>query len=585
MIADQITPSNEGRGYVLRRIIRRASRHGKLLGIQGSFLVDLSNKVIDVSGEAYPELVEKKNYIQTIIAKEEERFAATLDQGSAILNEYLDALKAKGEKILPGDQLFKLYDTYGFPRELTEEIIAEEGFSADVEGFNACMQAQKEAARAGRKDTSDEAWKDAVAVDVPETVFVGYETLNADAKILAIYEGSPAEKTEAGKEAIVYLDKTPFYAEGGGQASDNGIMTTENCRARVISVEKTKGIFAHRVFVEEGTLEVGNTVSCQVNAAKRNATARNHTATHLLQKALQTVVGSHVEQAGSSVNENALRFDFSHFEAVTKEQLAEVERIVNEKILEFLPVETCETSMKEAQEMGAMALFGEKYGDNVRVVNCGGWSIELCGGTHVANIGQIGAFKIVSESGVASGVRRIEAVTGIGVLQKAVEAEKTVVQVAEALKANTSAVVQKAVSVTEELKDVKKELEDFKKAAMGSEVGDMVKSAKEINGIKLVCKEFADYNINDLRGLSDDIKAEHKGIVMIFATVNGSKVTFLVSITDDLLEKGLHAGNMIKQIAAAAGGGGGGKADMAQAGAKDPSKINDAFAVAETLLS
>lgn len=585
MIADQITPSNEGRGYVLRRIIRRASRHGKLLGIQGSFLVDLSNKVIDVSGEAYPELVEKKNYIQTIIAKEEERFAATLDQGSAILNEYLDALKAKGEKILPGDQLFKLYDTYGFPRELTEEIIAEEGFSADVEGFNACMQAQKEAARAGRKDTSDEAWKDAVAVDVPETVFVGYETLNADAKILAIYEGSPAEKTEAGKEAIVYLDKTPFYAEGGGQASDNGIMTTENCRARVISVEKTKGIFAHRVFVEEGTLEVGNTVSCQVNAAKRNATARNHTATHLLQKALQTVVGSHVEQAGSSVNENALRFDFSHFEAVTKEQLAEVERIVNEKILEFLPVETCETSMKEAQEMGAMALFGEKYGDNVRVVNCGGWSIELCGGTHVANIGQIGAFKIVSESGVASGVRRIEAVTGIGVLQKAVEAEKTVVQVAEALKANTSAVVQKAVSVTEELKDVKKELEDFKKAAMGSEVGDMVKSAKEINGIKLVCKEFADYNINDLRGLSDDIKAEHKGIVMVFATVNGSKVTFLVSITDDLLEKGLHAGNMIKQIAAAAGGGGGGKADMAQAGAKDPSKINDAFAVAETLLS
>ena len=570
---------------MLRRIIRRASRHGKLLGIQGSFLVDLSNKVIDVSGEAYPELVEKKNYIQTIIAKEEERFAATLDQGSAILNEYLDALKAKGEKILPGDQLFKLYDTYGFPRELTEEIIAEEGFSADVEGFNACMQAQKEAARAGRKDTSDEAWKDAVAVDVPETVFVGYETLNADAKILAIYEGSPAEKTEAGKEAIVYLDKTPFYAEGGGQASDNGIMTTENCRARVISVEKTKGIFAHRVFVEEGTLEVGNTVSCQVNAAKRNATARNHTATHLLQKALQTVVGSHVEQAGSSVNENALRFDFSHFEAVTKEQLAEVERIVNEKILEFLPVETCETSMKEAQEMGAMALFGEKYGDNVRVVNCGGWSIELCGGTHVANIGQIGAFKIVSESGVASGVRRIEAVTGIGVLQKAVEAEKTVVQVAEALKANTSAVVQKAVSVTEELKDVKKELEDFKKAAMGSEVGDMVKSAKEINGIKLVCKEFADYNINDLRGLSDDIKAEHKGIVMVFATVNGSKVTFLVSITDDLLEKGLHAGNMIKQIAAAAGGGGGGKADMAQAGAKDPSKINDAFAVAETLLS
>lgn len=585
MIADQITPSNEGRGYVLRRIIRRASRHGKLLGIKGNFLVELSNKVIEVSGEAYPELVEKKDYIQTIIAKEEERFAATLDQGSAILNEYLDELKAKGEKTLSGDKLFKLYDTYGFPRELTEEIIAEEGFDADVEGFDACMQAQKEAARAGRKDTSDEAWKDAVAVDVPETLFVGYDTLTAEAEVLAIYEGSPAEKVEAGKEATVYLDRTPFYAEGGGQASDNGIMSTESCRAKVVSVEKTKGIFAHRVLIEEGTLEVGNKVSCQVNAAKRNATARNHTATHLLQKALQTVVGSHVEQAGSSVNENSLRFDFSHFEAVSREQLAEVERILNEKILEFLPVETCETSMKEAEAMGAMALFGEKYGDMVRVVNCGGWSIELCGGTHVSNIGQIGVFKIVSESGVASGVRRIEAVTGTGVLQRAVEAEKTVAQVAEVLKANTSAVVQKATAVTEELKDVKKELEDFKKAAMGSEVGDMVKSAKEINGVKLVCREFADYNINDLRGLSDDIKAEYKGIVMVLATVNGPKVTFLVSVTDDLVEKGIHAGNMIKQIAAAAGGGGGGKADMAQAGAKDPSKINDAFAVAEKLLS
>ena len=285
------------------------------------------------------------------------------------------------------------------------------------------------------------------------------------------------------------------------------------------------------------------------------------------------------------MNENSLRFDFSHFEAVSREQLAEVERILNEKILEFLPVETCEISMKEAEAMGAMALFGEKYGDMVRVVNCGGWSIELCGGTHVSNIGQIGVFKIVSESGVASGVRRIEAVTGTGVLQRAVEAEKTVAQVAEVLKANTSAVVQKATAVTEELKDVKKELEDFKKAAMGSEVGDMVKSAKEINGVKLVCREFADYNINDLRGLSDDIKAEYKGIVMVLATVNGPKVTFLVSVTDDLVEKGIHAGNMIKQIAAAAGGGGGGKADMAQAGAKDPSKINDAFAVAEKLLS
>lgn len=296
-------------------------------------------------------------------------------------------------------------------------------------------------------------------------------------------------------------------------------------------------------------------------------------------------MGAHVEQAGSSVNENTLRFDFTHFEGVTPEQLAQVELMVNEKITEFMPVTTVETSMKEAQEMGAMALFGEKYGDKVRVVNCGDFSIELCGGTHVANTGQIGVFKIVSEAGVASGVRRIEAVTGTGVLLKAMEAEETVKQIAENLKTNPAAVVQKSASIVEELKDTKKELEDFKKAAMGSEVDDMVKEAKEIGGIKLVTKEFKDYNINDLRNLSDDIKAQHKGIVMVFATVNGPKVTFLVSITDDLLAKGLHAGNMIKQIAAACGGGGGGKADMAQAGAKDPTKISAAFKVAEELLS
>ncbi|MDD6042777.1 MAG: alanine--tRNA ligase, partial [Eubacteriaceae bacterium] len=395
MIADQITPSNEGRGYVLRRIIRRASRHGKLLGIKDKFLVELSNKVIEVSGDAYPELVEKKDYIQTIIAKEEEKFAATLDQGSAILKEYVDEMKAAGETVLSGDRLFKLYDTYGFPRELTEEIIAEEGFSADVDGFNKCMQIQKEIARAGRKDTSDEAWKDAVAVDVPETEFVGYDTLSCEAKVLAIYAGSPKDAALEGENAIVYLDRTLFYAEGGGQVTDKGIMSTDKCQIEVLSVEKSKGIFAHKVVVNKGTLSVGDVVDCLVDKAKRHATARNHTATHLLQKALQTVVGSHVEQAGSSVNENSLRFDFSHFEGVTKEQLTEVEALVNDKILEFLPVDICETSMKEAEAMGAMALFGEKYGDTVRVVNCGGWSMELCGGTHVSNTGQIGAFKII----------------------------------------------------------------------------------------------------------------------------------------------------------------------------------------------
>ncbi len=592
MISDNITPSNEGRGYVLRRIIRRAVRHGKLLGIEGKFLVELSNRVIEVSGEAYPELIEKKDMIQTVIDREEEGFASTLLMGSEILKGYVEDLKKShggnlGDVKLLGEHIFKLYDTYGFPVELTQEILAEDGIKADVEGFRTHMQEQREKARKGRKDTSGEAWKDANAdLDLPETVFTGYETLEDEAAVLAIYkDGEEAEAADTFENAIVYLDKTPFYAEGGGQATDNGIMLTDDAHVKVISVTKSQGLFAHKVLVEKGTLKKGDKVNCVVNIFTRNATARNHTATHLLQKALRDVVGTHVEQAGSSVNEEELRFDFSHYEAVTQEQLEQVELLVNQKIMEFLPVTTCEATMAEAQQMGAMALFGEKYGDKVRVVNAGDWAVELCGGTHVENTGQIGVFKIVSEGGVASGVRRITAVTGMGVLLKAQESEATVKNIAEALKSNVAAVEQKAVSIVEELKASKKELEDFKKAAMGSEVDDMVNSAKEIGGVKLVMKEFADYNINDLRNLSDDIKASHKGVMMVFATVNGPKVTFLVSLTDDLLEQGLHAGKMIKEIAAACGGGGGGKADMAQAGAKDPSKISDAFAVAEKLLS
>ena len=587
MIADGILPSNEGRGYVLRRLIRRAARHGRILGIEGSFLAGLSDKVIEVSGDAYPELVEKRDYIQKIISVEEEKFASTIDQGSSILNSYIDELKAEGRDVLSGEAVFKLYDTYGFPLELTEEILREAGCRADVEGFNANMQRQKDMARAGRKASDEEGWKEAVSVvDVPETVFTGYEHLEEEAEVLAIYvDGKEVDSAEIYQNAAVYLDRTPFYAEGGGQVSDNGFMSTDGCQVKVLSVEKSHGVYAHKVLIEKGTLYKGDRVQCGVNIFKRNAAARNHTATHLLQKALQEIVGTHVQQAGSSVSEDALRFDFTHFEAVSPQLLEQIEQLVNQKITEFLPVETCETSMKEAQEMGAMALFGEKYADQVRVVSCGGWSIELCGGTHVDNTGQIGAFRIVSESGVASGVRRIEAVTGTGVLLRAIEAELTVAQIADALKTNTSAVLQKAASVIEELREAKKELEEFKKAAMGGEVDKMMAQAKEIGKIKLITREFRDYSIGDLRTLSDDMKKAYKGVVMVFATVNGPKVTFLVSVTDDLLAEGLHAGNMVKKIAAACGGGGGGKADMAQAGAKDPSKIPDAFKVAEELLS
>lgn len=587
MIADGIMPSNEGRGYVLRRLLRRAARHGRLLGIKGAFLSELSNKVIEVSGEAYPELVEKKDYIQKIISVEEEKFASTIDQGEAIISEYVAQLKACDKTILDGEKAFKLYDTYGFPLELTEEILKENGMTSDTDGFAENMRRQKEQGRSRRKNTECEAWKENKSlVDVEETQFTGYNSTIGTGRVVAIIdENGVLEEATAGQNVRIFLDKTPFYPEGGGQVCDNGILSTSTGKAHVFSVEKNDGVIAHCCELLDGTINLGDEMQCIVDVPKRNCTARNHTATHLLQKALREVLGSHVQQSGSSVNEKILRFDFSHFEAMTDNEIQLVENKVNEKINEFLPVNVAEMSMLEAQKSGAMALFGEKYGDKVRVVNTGDWSIELCGGTHVNNTGEIGAFKIISESGIASGVRRIEAVTGTNVLEEAKKAEKIISDTAQIFKCNKNLLADKAKNISDELKSLKKELEDIKKAAMGGEADKLASAAVEINGIKLITKEFADYNINDLRGLSDDIKASNKNICMVFAAVNGEKVTFLVSLTDDLVERGLHAGKMIKEIAQAAGGGGGGKADMAQAGAKDVSKIKDAFSVAEKLLS
>ncbi len=586
MIADGIMPSNEGRGYVLRRLLRRAARHGRILGIEGPFLAELSDKVIEVSGEAYPELVEKKDYIQKIISVEEEKFASTIEQGEEIIAHYVEELKILGKNVLDGEKVFKLYDTFGFPLELTEEILAENGMTADTEGFAQNMKRQKELARTSRKVGEDEAWRGAeIELDVPETEFTGYEKLQDECKVLALIDESGiTSAVSEGHKVKVVLDKTPFYAEGGGQVNDNGFMSTQEITVKIDKVEKKDGIFYHSGTVDKGTLKTGDMILAHVDNIKRNKTARNHTATHLLQKALRNVLGSHVQQAGSMVNEKVLRFDFSHFEALTKEQLSQVEKIVNDAINEFMEVTCREMSMEEAQAAGAMALFGEKYGNVVRVVNAGGWSIELCGGTHVRNTGEIGAFKIISEGGIASGIRRIEAVTGTGVLEEALKSEAIIDRACEPLKCNQNALSDKVKSISDELKAVKKELDDLKKAAMGGEADSLVTNAKDVNGVKLITKEFVDCSINDMRNLSDDIKAAHKGIVMVFAAVNNGKVTFLVSITDDLVEKGLHAGDMVKQIAAACGGGGGGKADMAQAGAKDVSKINDAFTVAENLL-
>ena len=587
MIGDRIIPSNEGRGYVLRRLLRRAARHLRLLGVKDNFLQVLAQKVIDLSKSAYPELEQNRDYITKIITAEEEKFAATIDQGTTIIAEYIDELKKSNKTVLDGEKVFKLYDTFGFPLELTQEILEEHGFTADEAGFNANMEHQRETARAARKSQADEGWADSSAsYDIDgNTEFTGYDKAKDTAKVIALLlDGKSVSEINAGDTAIVALDKTPFYAEGGGQTADIGTISTGNFSAEVLGVSKLGDAIGHKVTVTEGILKTGMEVSCEVSPLHRNSVARNHTATHLLHKALHKILGDHVQQAGSSVTASGLRFDFNHFDALSRDELSKIEKFVNEKIDLFMPVVTKEMSLKEATECGAIGLFGEKYENDVRVVSIDDVSMELCGGTHVANTGQIGAFKITSEAGVAAGTRRIEAITGQEILIQLNEKEELIKAASEKIKTIPSLFLQKVSALYDEAKSHKKELEELKRQASGDIAGELVSDAKVIKDVKLITKAFSGYDIDQLRTLSDEIKANNKGIVMVFATENDEKVTFLVSVTDDLLDKGYHAGNMIKQIAAACGGGGGGKADMAQAGAKDPSKINDAFAVAESLI-
>ncbi len=589
MIGDGILPSNEGRGYVLRRLLRRAARHGKLLGIEGPFLADLSARVVEVSGDAYPEIRERQDYIHRILSIEEEKFSKTIDQGMAVLLADVEELKASGAKVLSGDKVFRLYDTFGFPIELTQEILSEQGFGVDEAGFQANMEKQKETARSARRSDMDEGWADEAALyaDLPATEFLGYEQLEAEATVLAIFSGGGAvDSLEEGESGRVIFDRSPLYAEMGGQATDTGAVESDAFRGSVEAVSKVKEIFVHRVTALAGSLQKGDKVSLRVDLLRRNETARNHTATHILHAALRQVLGTHVEQAGSSVTGETLRFDFTHFEAISAEDLAKIEALVNEKISSFLPVHTDVMSIEEAHKTGAMSLFGEKYGATVRVVSVGDFSREFCGGTHLSNAGQIGAFKILSESSVAAGVRRIEAVTGLGVYRKLQADEALLKETADALKCHVDALGSRAKALSEEMRAAKKEVEELKKQNMASLSDDLGADTIEIKGVKLLRKRFdsAEYELADLRSLCDEIRAKQKATVIVFALESADKVSFLVSLTDDLQEKGYHAGKMIKEIAAAAGGGGGGKADMAQAGAKDPSKIEDAFKVAETLL-
>ena len=587
MIGDGILPSNEGRGYILRRLLRRAARHGRLLGIQGAFINDVAEKVFEQYGEAYPELIERKEYIRKIISIEEAKFDQTIESGSAVLEEYMRAADTAGTKQLTGEQVFKLYDTFGFPIELTEEIAGEQGYTVDEEGFRAKMQAQKEQARAARKAEDNEGWLDESAMfkDFPATEFTGYDSLAMDAKVLGLVRGMSSLKSAGeGEEVRIVLDRTPFYGEGGGQVGDTGVIESDGFTAAVTDTIKVGSVYVHKAVITAGEVSVGDTVTACVDALRRHAIARNHTATHLLQKALRQVLGDHVEQAGSLVNEEELRFDFTHFEAISREDLAKVESIVNTEILKFTDVETKVMPIEEAKQLGAMMLFGEKYGDTVRVVNVPDFSMEFCGGTHVANVGQIGCLHIVSESGVAAGTRRIVAVTGSSVNNLLNDEQDRIASAAASLKTTEANLEKRAEDVAAELRAVKKELEELKAKAAQEGAGDLVKNAKAIGEAKLIAQTFEGAGIDELRGLSDQIKATEKGIVMVFAGVNGEKATLMVSVTDDLTEKGYHAGNMIKEIAKAAGGGGGGKADMAQAGAKDISKLPDAFAKAEELL-
>ncbi len=586
MIGDGITPGNEGREYVLRRLIRRAARHGRILGIEGSFLSKLCGKVIDVSAGAYPELENRRVMIQKVVSAEEDRFAATIDQGMKIINGYIDELRQDGKTVLDGRKAFKLHDTYGFPIDLTREILEESGYAVDTEGFESAMAEQKDRSHV-EQDMEGAGWDEA-SVDFmtdEETVFTGYDTLVDHSIIKSILcDNKPVSSVKEGDSCVVVLDRTPFYAESGGQASDTGYIYNDNCKVEITDVKKINKVFTHKATILSGELRTGDTVEAMPLAVARNRTSANHTATHMLQKALQEILGDHVKQSGSSVTKDGLRFDFNHFQAMTADEIKRVEDTVNNKISHFIDVTTDVMSAEEAFETGAMALFGEKYGDTVRVVSIGDYSKELCGGTHVRNSGQIGAFKILSESGVASGVRRIEAVTGLGILEKYNEDEAIINDTAAAVKSKRDMLAEKSAALVDEVKSLKKEIEELKKAEMNKGLGNLIDEAREINGRRLITKQFDDYNINDLRALSDTIKAENKNVAMVFAAVSGGKVTFLVSLTDDLVQDGLHAGKMIKEIAAAAGGGGGGKADMAQAGAKDPGRVQDAFDKAAELL-
>ena len=584
MISDGIIPSNEGRGYVLRRIIRRAARHGKLIGINKPFLTELSNAVIAENKAGYPELVEKEQLIKKVISNEESNFNKTIDQG---LNLLKDLIKAGG--VLSGEDAFKLYDTYGFPLDLTKDILAENNMTVDEEKFRELMENQRQMARSSRKSADAESWKsDGISFDnIPATEFTGYTENKCGARVLDIVaDGEHTSYAAEGAKAIIVLDKTAFYAESGGQVGDTGVIYTDNAVFRVTDTKKTAGgVFTHFGTVEKGALSVDDTVTAEIDAERRSAIRRNHTAAHLLQAGLRTVLGTHVEQAGQLVNENAVRFDFTHFSALTAEETEKVESFVNTAILEGIAVENTEMPIAEARKLGAMALFGEKYGEIVRVVNVKDKSIEFCGGTHIDNTAKIGLFKIISESSVAAGVRRIEAVTGLNVISL-INADKALIaSTADTLKCSAGDISKRALQLTNELRDTKKQLEKTEAKLAAGKITEIINSAKEIGGVKVAVARLDGIAPDELKKTAETLKANYADTVVVLAAVNGEKLTFCAACGKEALNKGAHAGNLVREVAKAAGGNGGGKPDLAMAGGKDIAAVDKALGTAEQVIT
>ena len=580
MIVDGVIPSNEGRGYVLRRLIRRAIRKGKSLGINGEFLTKTAKVVIDNWKEAYPELAEKESYLIKVISLEEEKFKITIDQGLELLMKEIQLLKDTNKKELDGNIAFKLYDTYGFPSELTEEILKENGFGLNKEQLSTAMEEHRQMARNARKSTGASGWKDNdFTLDKDKTIFTGYNKLEDNSEVIAIVvESEQVNTINEGQSGILVLDKSPFYAEGGGQTGDEGEFTAHEMLAKVADTKKfNNDIYLHYTNVVKGSISVGDTIRAKVNADRRKNTAKNHTCTHILHKVLKEMLGDHVNQAGSYVSQDRLRFDYTHFEALDKKILKEIEKRVNEAILSDYTVKTDILSMEEAKKSGAVALFDEKYEEMVRVVSVGDFSKELCGGTHIDETAKIGMFKIISEGSIASGIRRIEAITGRAAIDYMQELDSLTDELSISMKTTKDELLSRVNLLKKEAKDKDKEIQRLNNEILKSNINEILDKYEEINGIKLFALKFKDKDANSLREIADKIRDKNESCAVILASDLGDKVLFVSAVTKDLVKSGIHAGNMVKEAAVIAGGGGGGRPDFAQAGGKNPEKIDEAI--------